>query len=500
MPRNTKKNRKTQKKQKTWTGGVRINEDYIGQYGRKTRAECMKYFMENATFKLLTNNSASCMTILATLPNNYKSIFKSMRSNDIDISVRTLLVKIFLTIPTNENVVYHTNYKRGNHGNTILITPISDFRQEIQTQKDIYRKSFVSETSLLDPICPAILFFQDKIPNLELSKYLEYFNHHDPTAYALLRDIIGATQTRPDIRVSTIYMEFMEDYQLVNNIFDSRTNTNILSRNLRYRQEEYEFFLKIIQYELYKLNQLGYIHNDAHLANMMIDPDYDYFAVPDPLSHTYHISSGKVILIDFGKTEKLLSNVNPYESVMSERFMAWVPRNLRITLDEIREYEQYRKNYIKHVSGPKILQKFNVRNKTLFELVQFMANQEQFITTGGKATTIHRTIIDNWMSPKESVVLHKKHTVGTKEITNTDNAKTEEENINTFIQFFEPHYNDKELEELLKTEPNIGYEKDTELEQILLDNPMKSIYRKHSPQTHKKNTIRYKPKLTRKSK
>jgi hypothetical protein len=423
------------------------------------------------------------MTILATLPNNYKSIFKSMRSNDIDISVRTLLVKIFLTIPTNENVVYQTKYKRGNHGNTILITPISDFRQEIQTQTDIYRKSFVSETSLLDPICPAILFFQDKIQNWELRKYLEYFNHHDPTAYALLRDIIGATQIRPDIRVSTIYMEFMEDYQLVNNIFDSRTP--ILRRKINSTQEEYEFFLKNIQYELYKLNKLGYIHNDAHLANMMINLDYDYFAVPDPLSHTYHISSGKVILIDFGKTEKLLSNVNPYKSVMDERFMEWIPPNLMITLDEIREYEQYRKNYIKHVSGPKILQKFHVRNKTLLELVQFMANQEQFITTGGKATIIPR--IDNWMNPTESVVSHKKHTVGTKEIPNTDNAKTEEENINTFIQFFEPHYNDKELEELLKIEPNIGSEKDVELEQIVLSNPMKSIYRKHSPQTHKKS-------------
>jgi transposase len=160
-------------------------------------------------------------------------------------------------------------------------------------------------------------------------------------------------------------------------------------------------------------------------------------------------------------------------------------KKVKAMYPEIKEYEQCRKNYIEHISGPKILQTFRVRNKTLLELVQLMAHEEQYITLGGKATTIHShsgPMINNWVNTTESVIPHKNKEV--------PNAKTEEENINTFIQFFEPHYNDKELEELLKTEPNIVYEKDTELEQILIDNPMKYIYRKHSPQTHT-NTIAY---------
>jgi hypothetical protein len=468
MSRNTKRNRKTQKKQKTpkrkqktWTGGVRINKDFTRKYGKKTREECMEHFMENATFKLLTNNSISCMTILATLPNNYTSIFKSMRSNDIDISVRTILVKIFITIPTNEHAVYTTRYKRGNHSNKILITPISNFRQEIQTQKDIYRKSFISETSLLDPICPAILFFKDKTTELELKKYIDYFNQHDHTAYELLMDIIKSRETRPDIRVSTIYMEFMEGYQLVKNLFDSRSRTPILKSNLNYTQEEYKFFLKNIQYELYKLNKLGYIHNDAHLSNIMIDPYYDYFAIPDSdsnlLSPNYHIYSGKVILIDFGETEKLLPYVKPEESFLDERFMDWVPPDLRITLDEIREYEQYRKNYIEHISGPKILNLFNVRNKTLFELVQSMANQEQYITLGGKEK--NQDILPshvNWSHvipiPKTS---HNYVNSESKEMIPKNprmNLTNEEKKLLSFITSY---LDDTELESLLEKNPEL---------------------------------------------
>jgi hypothetical protein len=450
MTRNNKKNRKTKrktKKQKIWTGGVRINEDYTRQHGRKTREECMQYFMENATFKLLTNSSRSCITLIA----NYHaplSPFKSMRSNHLDYNVKTILVKILLTNPNNNRSWHTTKYRRGNYDG-IAITPIQEFRQEIKTQVDIYRKSFVSQTSLLDPICPAVLFFQDRISNFEFSKYLAYFNTYDRRTYVALRDIQLGTDL-PGIQLSAIYMEYMENYELVDDIFNFRIKkkNGIQTRELiqnptETSQEQYKSFIKIIQYELFKLNQLGYHHNDAHLANIMINRQYPYFASHETRGPILH---GKVILIDFGEVQKILPNINKYQMFLQEKFMEWVPTDLIITPEEIRQYDEYRVNYIIGVSGKYILDTFNIRNKTLPDLVEFMSNQEQFVTRIGGSVSVSR--------PKDPIyrVIDHKDTFGkkTKKTISKEEEKSGEEKL---VKLLEDNYYDKELEALLEVEP-----------------------------------------------
>lgn len=464
MPRNTKKNRKTQrkkhKKPKTWTGGVRINEKFIQQYGEKKRAECMDYFMENATFELLTNTSRSCITLIA----NYHgplSPFKSMRSNILDYTVRKILVKILLTDPSNTphtNRQWHyTKNPRGIHPG-MIITPIREFRKEIKTQIDIYRKSFVSQTSLLDPICPAILFFQDKIPGLEFSKYLAHFNTHDRRTYDALREIHAGTLTK-NHQLSAIYMEYMDDYQLVDEIFNmgienvNRTQKDIMiQKPTEISKEQYELFIKIIQYELFKLNQLGYHHNDAHLANIMINKTYNYFATHEQQGK---ILLGKVILIDFGEVQKIPPNTNPYRTFLQERFMEWVPTHLVITQEEIKRYDEYRVNYILGVSGRKILNQFNIRNKSLLEVVNLMSNREQFVTImGGSVMSLsqpnsHLQKTKNTPSKKTPRVTHKKPELVLPEI------KEEEikEDIQGLVALIKENYYDEELDALLEVEP-----------------------------------------------
>jgi hypothetical protein len=469
MTRDTKKNRKThKKKQKTWTGGVRINEKFIQQYGEKTRAECMNYFMENATFKLLTNTSRSCITLIATY-HGLLSPFKSMRSNHLDLTVRTILVKILLTDPSNTHHMnrqwHYTKPKRGVHPG-IIITPIQEFRKEIKTQIDIYRKSFVSQTSLLDPICPAVIFFQDKIPGLEFSKYLAHFNTHEKPTYDALREIYAGTLTKNQ-QLSAIYMEYMDDYQLVNEIFNLGTEIQghpikpkpILIQNpTQTSKAQYELFIKIIQYELFKLNQLGYHHNDAHLANIMINKQYPYLANND----ISVIFPGKVILIDFGEVQKIPPNTNPYQTFLQERFMEWVPTGLVITEQEIKDYDNYRVNYILGVSGKKILNKFIIRNKSLLEVVNLMSNREQFVTIMGGSVTVSKPKSPVHLlstqktkytpSKKNPHVSHKKPELVLSEIKEEEEEE-EEENIKKLLAEIKADYYDEELDALLSVEP-----------------------------------------------
>ena len=476
MTRNTKRKIKTQRKhrkRKTWTGGVRINEKFISEYGEMTREKCMDYFMENATFKLLTNTSRSCITLIATYHGRL-SPFKSMRSNHLDHTVRSLLVKILLTDPNNtrlgkgERWWHYTTQKRGIHPG-MIITPIQEFRKEIKTQIDIYRKSFISQTSLLDPICPAVLFFQDKIPGLEFSKYLAHFNTHDKRTYDALREIHAGTLINHGVQLSTIYMEYMEDYQLVDEIFKDgiesqgptrKPKTILIQNPTEINQPQYESFIKIIQYELFKLNQLGYHHNDAHLANIMINKIYHYFANDD----ISVITPGKVVLIDFGEVQPLPPNVNPYRSFLQEKFMQWVPTHLIITQDEIKDYDEYRINYILGVSGKKILDKFHIRNKTLPQIVELLSNREQFVTKIGGSVTVSKPNsplhllssrkTKNTHYKQKPQVTHKKPELVLSQIKEEEKSEEENnENIPKLLAEIEANYYDEELDALLAVEP-----------------------------------------------
>lgn len=134
-------------------GGVRLTTQYLTDNPNGDRNTACNYFLSNSTFSVLTNSSISCITIVATLNNDIVSPFKSLRSNDIEGLVNRLLLKIFIT---NTQSGWYNIVGRGSY-NGIEITNYASFRDEIQKQIDIYKKSILSDDSLLDAISPAIV-------------------------------------------------------------------------------------------------------------------------------------------------------------------------------------------------------------------------------------------------------------------------------------------------------------------------------------------------------
>ena len=95
----TKSKSKSNSYKKNKKGGVRLSTQFVKNTGTTDRKTAIQFFLGNSTFRILTNNSISCITLVASLKANTPSPFKSMRSNNIQLEVRSILLKIFVTNP-----------------------------------------------------------------------------------------------------------------------------------------------------------------------------------------------------------------------------------------------------------------------------------------------------------------------------------------------------------------------------------------------------------------
>jgi hypothetical protein len=390
------KSYKTNKK-----GGIRLSSEYVKQTGTSDRKSATQFFLVNSTFRLLTNNSISCITLVASLKDTIPSPFKSMRSNNIQLEVRSILLKIFLTNPVIKTTGWYNIPGRKDHDG-IEITTLEEFEKEIETQKQIYQKSFVSDSSLMDAICPAIIYYNKDISKSDIQN-MKNLPGLITDSQTQLNKILDGLLSVQGTTISIIYMELMEGFETAQDYFWNR-NLYIpdTSSSEKYRivpSNDYEkFLLYIIQYEFQRLSRLGYYHGDSHYGNVMINVNYKYFMYNPNNNFT-----GRAIIIDFGRTTELLpediikakqGDVSIYNR---ERYSNYIPSNLILTPEYYNLLRQARLNYINGIAGPMILQNFNVKNITLKQFVDQIINMNQYNFTkiGGENLNMNMNKIDN---------------------------------------------------------------------------------------------------------
>lgn len=264
-------------------GGVRLSDGFTN------RNQALNFFLNNSTFSILTNSSISCITLLVTLNNGVNSPYKSVRSKDYDSNVRKILLKVFITADYSD---WYTIEGRGPFGVPpnemfgIEITSNHDFLNEISIQKDIYKKSFLSKVSLLEPMCPHIFNYLHCQPT-DVQKFRS-LNGLTPQEQIDLNNILdGGSQN--NTKISIICMEFMDGYEMAKDIF---TTTNADGKMVPANYDE-SILLDLLQFEFQRLNTYGYQHGDAHFGNVMIHRNYDYLRGGP---------KGRVLIIDFGRT------------------------------------------------------------------------------------------------------------------------------------------------------------------------------------------------------
>lgn len=330
-------------KKRQFKGGIRLSDDYE----RTDPSIAIDYFMENSTLEVLTNDSISCITLIATLHDTRVTPFLSVRSNTLHADVRKLLLKVFITFPGSESDILDDHDPRiwkeiagRSSYDGIEITSFDKFDEEVEIQEEIYRKSLIAIDSPLDAICPAIVYVEDNIPlpiyidgdepsssNPILDKLLSLENTE-------LDEIILDNYAEREQSISIIFMELMDGYQKAKELIHyDRAIKKFVPENDRQK-----IYLYAIQYEFRRLNKLGYKHGDAHLGNVMINTRYRYFSdgiypnddltiieepvtpppglglpssneeIPEGRIQVLSGIKGRAIILDFGRSSRLTAD------------------------------------------------------------------------------------------------------------------------------------------------------------------------------------------------
>ena len=375
MPNPSKSNTKgvkVIKRIKRMKGGVELKPSWKD----KTKNEAITYFLWNSMFRILTNNSISCITLIAKLKDGLDTPFLSIDSLNFARDVTSILIKV---MPSSKTIVrqgYQTDWvsipNREIHKG-IEINSFSNIKREIDIQKEIYRKSIIEEHSFLDALCPAIIEGMNPYPNSQDLKYKFNMKNIIPrpgkvllNEYVSIQNILTAknSMNNEPVNISFIFMEFMEGYDVLNNL---------------QQHPNYNRFVQFAIYETHRLHLFGYRHGDLHFGNIMINPNISHYTVTKEPAHM-----GIVKLIDFGRTSPLfpeekrtlIKNPNfKYELLLNERLFQLyfnLTKNMELSdinpliIENIRDtiilLKSKRKEFIMQIIQPRLLPFYEFSN------------------------------------------------------------------------------------------------------------------------------------------
>ena len=283
-------------------GGIELSIKWAG----KTIDEAVTFFLENSMFRIFTNSSISCITLIAKLNSGIDTPFISIDSLNFAKDVTSLLLKIMPSTQTILNPGAMSD-KASIPGRLptydgIEINSYATIERETQTQKDIFRKSIIKSTSFLDGLCPALVHVINPLPNknewkkkfLDIKKIIMRPGKDKMSEMVLINQIFSAVNIvgNSPTNISIILMEFMEGYKVLNELT---------------AHPNYARFQQFVLYELHQLHLLGYIHGDLHTGNIMVHPDIQHFSITAEPKYL-----GIIKIIDFGRTAPLF----PAEKLM----------------------------------------------------------------------------------------------------------------------------------------------------------------------------------------
>lgn len=233
-------------------GGVRIISSYAIN-------EAFNKFFSNSVFSIFSEDGSVGVIIKARLKDNVDSPYKITRTNYFNKPVREILIKFSYV----------------------------DVSNEVKIQQDLFLKTINDENTLLEPICPAIIYAYNGKFNKEQKIYAK-------TKIIENLENINDAEKIESIFNNRVYMFAME-------LMDGFIQLEKINRNL----PEYKYYKYMALYELHRMHKHGYLHNDIHDKNILVNPDYSY----------YESTNGRVILIDFGSATKVINN--NYDEMMN---------------------------------------------------------------------------------------------------------------------------------------------------------------------------------------
>ena len=218
------------------------------------------------------------------------------------------------------------------------------FIQECKTQYDLYNEKFLNGLYFIPPVFleyPLFLREADILQNGYADSVLLMLNNvHN------IESIIN--QLRPENDVGIIIMGFAEGYTTLFNAIDEinkKLNENrvftkvddIQKKILKERKNDLLLLGKFVHLLLFV--EYKYFHGDPHLANIMVNLDYD-----SPHEWYNGKKKGRAILIDFGRSAQIPVEYDELiQNLINKRDITEVFATIhkRCLPEKFRMYEQY---------------------------------------------------------------------------------------------------------------------------------------------------------------
>lgn len=175
----------------------------------------------------------------------------------------------------------------------------SSFKFELDKERDLHTEIFKKSNTYLDPICPPLLYTEIR-DNEKTKEYVEWFNHEH------INNIFG---NNDKFQMGIIAMGYTTGYitmlQCLHNLENNSQYTELKKKKM---EKNYKL---MAAFRLIQLYDIGYMHDDYSLSNILINPTKQY--LNNNRKRNYPGSDGDnedndlllhVLLIDFGWTEK----------------------------------------------------------------------------------------------------------------------------------------------------------------------------------------------------
>ena len=351
-------------------GGVGLNKEFEG-----THKDAFYKFIENSSFKIMTDKSISAITLIATLNDGIASPYVSIDTDEITFMtpIKNLLLKIMpsyssvVTVLSNENAVIR-NTNADQYKGAVEINPFAKIASECEIQKDIYRKSIINTKLALIPVCPSVIYMENPVTEKDRFKGLLSGNvvpRKDRTAAEEEAEIMQFLNVTSDF--SIIAMELLDGY---------KTLYDVMIENLRLSKDDSKL-IELIDVELFRMHSFGYFHGDLHVENIMFNETKNYSS----------IQPGKAMIIDFGRTTndtakmtypcqtKLISKQCLAEEKIHENLAPTDPKILVSYLNDIQTVNTQKLD--------KISAKLLYPGKDLVESIKEYAESRVFLGGGG---------------------------------------------------------------------------------------------------------------------
>ena len=309
-------------------GGLLLNDTHES----KTIEDAIDFFKSNSTFSILTNTSSACITFKAELNDDIDSPFIQIRSGIIEQPVKTLLFKYFPINPSRfadtDLVSFYTYEPRGGVKTFIELSQAAEIQKEYDIQLQLYETTYNTISSAYEPVCPyPISYFTDLdkedtiqeiidqldetnkeknsfiitdtlcgnlndfIKDSEDESHFTIFNKKTKKETTLFgEDIVGVEARLKIHALGCIVMEFMDGFITLKEYLKTAS------------ENDFKKAISLAAYEVARLKQIGFIHGDLVLDNIMYNPNYEYIRKEEDEEDEEDEHRGRALLIDFGQS------------------------------------------------------------------------------------------------------------------------------------------------------------------------------------------------------